>query len=601
MVHVVVQDGPAVELEADGNGYFSGHAPARAGSRYGFRLDGGDQLRPDPASRYQPDGPHGLSEIIDASFDWTDASWKGVPSEGQVLYELHIGTFTAAGTFRAAAAELERLRELGITTIEMMPVAEFAGRFGWGYDGVDLFAPSHLYGRPDDLRHFVCEAHRLGLGVILDVVYNHFGPEGNYLAEFSDAYASRRHRSEWGPAFNFDGPGCAAVREFVETNAAYWIAEYHFDGLRLDATQQIFDESDAHIVGTLTRAARAAAPGRAVYVTAENEPQDVGLLVSHGIDAVWNDDLHHAARVALTGRREAYYSDYLGSPQEFVSAAKHGFLFQGQRYEWQDKSRGTPSIGFEPWRFIVFLENHDQVANSDRGGRLHDMTAPAKLRAFTAYLLLIPATPLLFQGQEFGSRAPFLYFADLSGPLRENVRAGRHDFLAQFPSIAAPEVRARLADPGDPATFERCRLERRGDGRERCVERFHRDLLALRRREHVLRTPQRFDGAVLSDACFVLRYFGAEADDRLLIVNYGRDLQLTPAPEPLLAPPRERQWEVLWSSEHPEYGGSGTPEPDERHRWSIPGNTALLLKPAKASRRRSGSSSGRRRAGSPNS
>src|SRR6476646_9044676 len=356
-------------LTAEPGGYFSGAANAGSGARYRFRVNGAANFYPDPASRFQPDGPHGPSCIVDPiNFRWSDGDWPGLKLKGQIFYEMHIGTFTREGTWREASEQLSELVRNGITVIEMMPIAEFPGEFGWGYDGVDLFAPSHLYGTPDDLRRFVDRAHSLGLGIILDVVYNHLGPDGNYLAQFSRSYFTTRYNNEWGDAINFDDRA-AAVREFVSANAGYWIDEFHFDGLRLDATQQIFDESQPHILAEVAARARSAAGRRSVIIVAENEPQDVRVLrppkaSGFGLDAMWNDDFHHATRVALTGRREAYYTDYFGTPQEFISCAKHGFLYQGQIYSWQRHRRGTPTTGFSRDRFVIFLDNHDQVANA---------------------------------------------------------------------------------------------------------------------------------------------------------------------------------------------------------------------------------------------
>ena len=353
---------------------------------YRFRLGDAPERFPDPASRFQPFGPHGPSQIVDASaFSWNDASWTGVSIERQVLYEMHVGTFTEEGTWLSAIEQLPALADLGITTIEMMPVAEFAGRHGWGYDGVDLFAPSHLYGVPDDLRRFVDAAHGHGIAVILDVVYNHLGPDGNFLRQFAPAYFSSRYGTEWGEAINYDDDA-APVREFMTANAAYWIDEFHLDGLRLDATQQMFDASATHVLADIARHARAAAPERSIILVAENEPQDVRLLRPHeeggfGFDALWNDDFHHAAFVAATGHREAYYKDYFGTPQEWLSLAKWGFLYQGQWYSWQKGRRGTPTRGLGPCRFITFLENHDQIANTPtgRGERTHQSASPGHL------------------------------------------------------------------------------------------------------------------------------------------------------------------------------------------------------------------------------
>jgi maltooligosyltrehalose trehalohydrolase len=585
----VVHRGVDMPLTREDDGYWSALLSGmRAGARYRVRLDGAETLYPDPASRFQPDGPHGESEVVDpAAFPWTDGAWRGVALAGQVIYEMHVGTFTAEGTWAAAMRELPALRRLGVTVLEMMPVAEFSGRFGWGYDGVDLYAPTRLYGRPDDLRRFVDRAHAEGLGVILDVVYNHLGPDGNYLKPFAPEYFSRRYENEWGEALNFDGEGADAVREFFVGNAGYWIDEFHFDGLRLDATQQIFDASPEHVIAAITRRVREAARGRATIVVAENEPQDVrGLRAveegGFGLDAQWNDDFHHAARVAATGSRPAYYSDFRGTPQEFISTVRSGFLYQGQPSAWQGKRRGTPTAGFSAARFVTFLQNHDQVANSARGERLHQLTSPGRHRALTALLLLAPATPMLFQGQEFSASAPFLYFADHAGELARLVRAGRVEFLSQFPGIATPEGRACLPDPAGLDSFARCKVDHGERERHPEALALHHDLLALRRADPAF-AAQRADeiaGAVLDAAAFVLRFSGGGQGDRLLVVNLGPDLELDVIPEPLLAPPAGERWTLVWSSEHPRYGGCGTPAPDAITPWRVAAESAVVLAPA---------------------
>jgi maltooligosyltrehalose trehalohydrolase len=587
-VEVVLPDRGSVLLDAEADGYFSGRAAAAAaGDRYRFRLDGGTDLYPDPASRFQPEGPHGPSQVIDpGAFAWTDGGWRGVGLEGQVLYEMHIGTFTPEGTWESAARQLPELARAGITMLEVMPVADFPGRFGWGYDGVDLFAPTRLYGTPDDFRRFVDRAHAAGLGVLLDVVYNHLGPDGNYLKHFAENYFTDRYENEWGEAINFDGPEAGPVREFFVANAGYWIEEFHLDGLRLDATQQIFDNSPDHILAAVTRRVRQAARGRATLVVAENESQHARLVRppgqgGFGMDALWNDDFHHSARVVLSGHNEAYYSDYRGSPQEFISAAKWGYLYQGQRYRWQKKRRGTPALDLRPAQFVTFMENHDQVANAGRGLRCHQLTSPGRFRAMTALLLLLPGTPMLFQGQEFAASSPFTYFADHHPGLAPLVRAGRLKFLAQFPTLALPEARGRVPDPSDPDAFARCKLDFAERDRNKDIYTLHQDLLRLRREDPVLRRqpPRGLDGAVLGPEAFLLRFFAADGADRLLLVNFGRDLHLDPAPEPLLAPPARARWAVRWSSADVRYGGCGTPEPDTAANWRIPGESAVLLAP----------------------
>ncbi len=588
----VVLEGGRTPLSAEDGGFFSGTVrEAGAGALYRYRLDEGESF-PDPASRFQPEGPHGPSQVIDpAAYRWQDAGWKGLALPGQVLYEMHVGTFTTEGTWDAARRELPALRELGITVVEVMPVADFAGRFGWGYDGVDMFAPTRLYGPPDAMRAFVDEAHGQGMGVILDVVYNHLGPEGNYLPQFSERYFTDEYGTEWGQPFNYDGEDSAPVRELVVANAAYWIGEFRLDGLRLDATQSMHDASPEHVLAAIAREARRAAGERSVILIAENEPQETRLVRppqegGYGIDALWNDDFHHSAMVALTGRREAYYSDYRGAPQELVSAMKYGYLYQGQRYRWQGKRRGTPTLGRPRPAFVTFIQNHDQVANSARGLRGHALTSPGKWRALTALMLLAPGTPMLFQGQEHSSSRPFLFFADHQGDLSTAVRAGRRDFLSQFRSLALPEWSTSVPDPSAPATFERCQLDHAERDRHPEAWALHRDLIHLRREDAVLsrQGEDGLDGAVLGAHAFVVRFFGPSGDDRLLVVNLGADEHLTPAPEPLLAPPEGRLWTVRWSSEARAYGGSGTFPPDSADGWRLPGEAAVLLAPSSEAR-----------------
>lgn len=575
----------ALEREAGEHGYFSGMAEgpdAGPGARYRYQLDAG--VFPDPASRYQPEGPHGPSEVVAADFPWTDAAWRGRPAREIVLYELHVGTFTPEGTWRAAMEQLPELAQLGVTAIEMMPVAEMPGKFGWGYDGVDIFAPTRLYGRPDDLKAFIDRAHALGLMVILDVVYNHLGPDGNFLRQFADDYFSEKYDCEWGHALNFEGERAAPAREFFTSNAAYWISEYHFDGLRLDATQQIFDASPQHLVASVAEAARAAAPDRQLYLIGENEPQH-GHFVrpategGYGLDALWNDDFHHSALVAATGKAECYFTDYQGTAQEFISAAKYGFLFQGGWCRWQRKRRGTPALDLQPLHFVNFLQNHDQIANTLLGLRLHQVAAAGTLRALTALTLLLPSTPMLFQGQEFAASAPFLYFADHHAELSALVAEGRRKFLGQFRSIASADARDWLHDPADPAMFARCKLDFSEREKHRGTLLLHADLLRLRREETTLREPEWIDGAVLAEQTFVLRFFAEDGEDRLLLVNLGTHLGTNSSPEPLLAPLADCGWRVLWSSESPVYGGSGTPELETTSGWIIPGQSAFVLAP----------------------
>jgi maltooligosyltrehalose trehalohydrolase len=574
-------------LEAENDGYFSGLASAGRGARYQFRVNNGENFYPDPASRFQPNGPHGHSCIVDPSrFRWTDSHWPGITLKRQVIYEMHIGTFTTQGTWDAAAQQLEELARIGITVIEMMPVADFPGKFGWGYDGVNFFAPSHLYGAPDDLRRFIDRAHSLDLGVILDVVYNHFGPDGNYLGVFSDDYLIRENENEWGDAVNFDGPNSEPVREFFITNGRYWIEEFHFDGFRFDALHAVRDRSSEYIIGAVGRAARKAAGARSIILIAENDRQEARMVRprSEGgddLDGMWNDDFHHSAVVALTGSKEAYFGDYRGTPQEFVSAAKHGFLYQGQALSWQKALRGSPTFGISAETFVCFIENHDQIANTGRGERVRFQTSPARYRAMTALLLLGPWTPLLFQGEEFGAASPFMFFADIGdASVRDAIRKGRAEWLAPFLSVNEKEARKILMAPDDPEVFARCRLDFSEREKNRELYDLHIDLLKLRKEDSRFRQqiPGGVDGAVLGPTSFLFRYFSNEDDDRLLLVNFGESQVLHPASEPLLAPPTDCTWEPLWTSESRLYGGSGVAITATKERWLLPAQATIALR-----------------------
>jgi maltooligosyltrehalose trehalohydrolase len=585
-------------LQREENGYFSGSAPIGAGALYRFRLDNNDeQFYPDPTSRCQPEGPHGSSCVVDPTkFRWSDQNWRGSHLAGQIIYEFHVGTFTPEGIWRSAAEKLPLLKADGITLLEMMPIADFPGAFGWGYDGVNLFAPCHLYGAPDDLRFFIDHAHSLGLGVILDVVYNHFGPDGNYLGAFSDHYMSP-HSNDWGDCINFDGEYSGPVREYFITNGRYWIDEFHFDGFRFDATQGIRDKSEEYIIGAIGRAARKAAGERAIVLVAENEPQETKLIKARtdggdDLDGLWNDDFHHTAMVAMTGNREAYYTDYCGTPQEFVSAAKYGFIFQGQPYTWQQAPRGYSTRGTRPEQFIAFTENHDQISNTPFGERSRFLTSPGRYRALQALLLLGPWTPMLFQGQEFGASAVFRFFSDIGDDqLKEAIRKGRFNFLSQFPSVAAPDVQARLPVPYHRSTFEGSKLD--WADRERFPQLYdlHRDLIRLRQTDQRFRElkPGGVDGAVLGRHTFCLRYFGNQGtEERLLVVNFGQQERFTPSPEPLLAPPDGYEWQTLWTSEAPRYGGVGMLPIVHEMGWTIfaEASVALHAVPATRPRRR---------------
>ncbi len=592
-IDVVLEDGTSSEpifypLTPEAGGYFSGAVNVGAGSRYRFRVNRGENFYPDPASRFQPQGPHGPSCIVDPrQFRWADTNWPGVTLKGQIIYEMHIGTFTKEGTWCAAVEQLPELARVGITVVEMMPVADFPGKFGWGYDGVNLFAPSHLYGTPDDLRAFIDRAHSLGVAVILDVVYNHFGPDGNYLGIFSDDYLIREKENEWGNAINFDGPNSGPVREFFITNGRYWVEEFHLDGFRFDATHAIRDQSTEYIIGAVGRAAREAAGSRSILLIAENDLQEAKMAQpsregGDDLDGMWNDDFHHSAIVALTGRNEAYFGDYRGTPQEFISAVKYGFLYQAQARSWRKALRGTPTFGISPEAFVCFLENHDQIANTGSGQRLRFQTSPGRYRAMTAFLLLGPWTPLLFQGQEFGASSPFLFFADIGdASVRDAIRKGRAEWLAPFLSLTEDQAWRALPAPDEPEVFASCKLNFSERKNNRELYALHIDLLKLRREDSRLRQQSSggIDGAVLGPAIFALRYFSANNDDRLLLVNFGESHVLHPASEPLLAPPEGCRWEILWTSESPRYGATDSGAVTTSEPWALPAESAVVLKP----------------------
>jgi maltooligosyltrehalose trehalohydrolase len=584
-------DGGRSRMEREADGYFSTTIEAGEGLRYGFCFPEDDRLYPDPASKWQPEGPLEPSALVDlARYEWTDEGWGGIELRDQVLYEVHIGTFTIEGTWRAAEAELARLKDVGITAVQMMPIGEFAGAFGWGYDGVHWFAPTRNYGTPADLQHFVDAAHRLGLGVILDVVYNHFGPAGNFLSRFSSRYFTDKYRNEWGEALNFDGEHSAHVRELVLSNVAYWLREFHFDGFRIDAAQQICDDSPEHLLAAIARTARDTSP-RPVVLLAEHERQHARLMRrrdegGYGLDGIYNEDFHHSIRVALTGGREAYFSDYAGTSEEWLAAAQSGFLFQGQYYSWQSAPRGAPALDRPAWQFVCFLENHDQVANSATGRRLIELAQPSSWRAMSALLVLGPWTPLLFQGQESGAVERFLYFCDHSADLQAAVLDGRRSFLSQFGRIAGDPANTISLESIGREGFEACRLTHERVARRERVARMYGDLLALRRRDPSLGThARRLAGATLGERAMLLRYLGEGREaDRLLIVNLGSDVNVATLAQPLVAPPEGLEWSVLWCSEERRYGGSGVAPSAPPNRLVATGYATTVFQPRSIAR-----------------
>ena len=423
--------------------------------------------------------------------------------------------------------------------------------------------------------------------MILDVVYNHFGPVGNFVPKFAKYYCSERHKTDWGKAINFDGEQCGPVREFFIANVTHWISEYHLDGLRIDATQNIydFDNSHEHILAAMTRAAREAAGHRNIFIVAENEPQDVQMVKplaegGFGMDAMWNDDFHHTAMVALIGRNEAYYTDYRGSAQEFVSVAKYGFLYQGQWYRWQKQPRGTPALRLHPEHLVLFIQNHDQIANSGLGQRVNELAGAPRCRAMTAFMLLAPGTPMLFMGQEFAASSPFLYFADHDPSWPTSFTRVAGSFWRSSAVLLLRRCRRLCRGPMTRPPSTRCKLDFTERGSHAGIYDMHRDLLRLRRDDPVIagRAPAGWTAPYLVRAPSSLRFFG-EKEDRLLLLNLEIELHLDPAPEPLLAPLEGCTWEVMWSSENLRYGGSGMPAIYSEENWRLPGRAAILLRP----------------------
>ena len=500
------KDSPrAIDMTREEGGWHAARVEALpAGTAYAFRLDDATRV-PDPASRSNPWDVEGPSALVDPrAFEWSDDAWRGRPWHEAVVYELHVGTFTSEGTFLAAIGKLDHLAAAGITAIELMPIAEFPGARSWGYDGVLPFAPDAAYGTPEDLKKLVVEAHARGLMVLLDVVYNHFGPLGNHLSRYAPQFFNAAHQTPWGAAINFDGEGARTVRDFFVHNAVYWIEEFHLDGLRVDAVHAIADDSPTHIVAEITRAI-AAGPGyrRPVHVLLENDANEAFRLDRRGTaapaTAQWNDDWHHAMHVLVAGETNGYYRDYATHPARHLARAlAEGFAYQGEPSAHREgRSRGELSAHLPFEAFVAFLQNHDQVGNRALGERLAQIASPAALRLATATLLLAPAVPMLFMGDEFDARTPFLYFCDFHGELACAVREGRRREFAAFERFADARARARIPDPNDPATFAASKLPwalLSEPQNAECLRR-HRELLAIRRERIVAHLPGPARGA----------------------------------------------------------------------------------------------------------
>jgi malto-oligosyltrehalose trehalohydrolase len=555
-----IDGGPVLPMTAVGDGWRSLDVEgARAGSRYRFVLDGGLEV-PDPVSRYQPEGFKGPSEVIDPRhYLWRTPDWRGKPWEEAILYELHVGAFTPEGTFKAAAEKLTYLADLGVTTIQMMPIAEFPGRWGWGYDGVLHYAPYSGYGSPDDLKAFVDEAHRLELSVMLDVVYNHFGPEGNYMGLYAPLYTKRR-QTPWGAGINYDDDDSRLVREYIIQNAVFWIDEFRMDGLRLDAAHAIDDSSDEHLLTELARRVRDIAGDRIVHLAVENEHNDPDILerdrdgIPQAYTAQWNDDIHHALHVAATAETIGYYGDYQALPGDLGRALTEGFVYQGQVMPYRGSARGGASAHLPAQAFIAFIQNHDQIGNRAFGDRLAAFAQPDALRAIAAIYLLSPQIPMLFMGEEWGSTRPFPYVCDFDEELNQKVRDGRGEEMSRLPGFE-PEHADQIPDPTSEETFLSAKLDW-----EECVDDlagnaldFYKSLLAIRRTKIVPLLKQSCGNAVYQTEGSRLDVSWRYKDAVLgLSINLGADA----------IPAREHaRGEIIWRS-HRDSDGLRAP-------WSV--------------------------------
>ncbi|MDC0711140.1 malto-oligosyltrehalose trehalohydrolase [Stigmatella sp. ncwal1] len=578
-VEVVLHDaegkpGRVLPMASEPQGYF--HAVlegAGVGVRYKLRVDGQGPF-PDPWSRSQPQGVHGPSEVVVSDFAWTDADWKGPDPEALVLYEVHVGTATPEGTFEALIPRLKAIRELGVTALELMPLASFPGTRNWGYDGVDLFAPHHTYGRPESLRRLIDAAHAQGLAVFIDAVYNHFGPDGNYLSCYSSHYFTGRHHTPWGDAVNYDGKDSAPVREMVLSNVDMWIRDYHADGLRLDAAHAIVDDGSPHLLTEICRRARAAAPGRRVLVIAEDERNEARLLRPEaeggvGLDGVWADDLHHQLRRAFAGDSEGYYQDYTGSAEDIARTLRQGWFYEGQVSKNQGHARGTPAGNLPPRGFVHCIQNHDQVGNRAHGERLGQDVSPAAYRAMSTLLLLSPYTPLLFMGQEWNASTPFLYFTDHHAELGKLVTEGRRKEFAGFSRFEGDTV----PDPQAKETFEGSRLDWSEAEKppHAPVRELYRELLRLRATEPALKGRRRGGYALQTLGADALALeFKAAGQSLLVLLNLRGTLEHR-------LPPGAQAELLLWS-EASRFGGAVEAPPLREGVLRLEGPSAAVVR-----------------------
>lgn len=570
MVDVVLfgEDGTEIAshpLERGKKGYYSGMVEGvQEGENYMYRLDG-ERLRPDPASRYQPDGVHGPSQVVALSYASTDSRWRGLPLEEMVIYEAHVGTATPEGTFEGLEGKLSYLKSLGITTLEIMPVGDFPGGRNWGYDGVDIYAPARAYGGPYSLKKLVDAAHSHGIAVMLDVVYNHLGPDGNYLRDYSRDYFTHTHKTPWGDALNYANP---EVRDFFISNALYWLHEYGIDGLRLDATHAILDDSEAHFLAELAHRVRESTPeGRRVVIISEDHRNEVWLLKppemgGAGHDGVWADDFHHIVRSMLAGDNEGYYMDYAGTASELAETLRKGWLYTGQYSRFMKHLRGTDASGVDLAHFVYFIQNHDQIGNRPRGNRLTEDVSLDAYRAASALLLLSPYTPLIFQGQEWAASTPFLYFTSHNEELGRLVTEGRRKEFEHFKGFHGRAV----PDPQALNTFEASRLNWNELEQPEHAQTLalYKELLRLRRALPALRTVRTrdtFQAEQVGPNAVAMRYLSPVGDaDLLVVVNLKGAFDLDLSVNPLARPPDGMRWDPALSTEEPRFGGSQGPD-----------------------------------------
>ncbi|GGQ99200.1 malto-oligosyltrehalose trehalohydrolase [Deinococcus ruber] len=527
----VCVDGQLTPMQALENGIFEVTLPVHARARYHFVLDGQDT--PDPYARFLPDGLHGDAEIIDTrQFHWQHAGWHGISLHECVFYELHVGTFTPEGTYASAVQKLPYLKELGITAVELMPLAAFPGERGWGYDGAAMFAPHASYGRPEDLQAFVDAAHALGLAVFLDVVYNHFGPDGNFLSAFSPSYFTDRFQSPWGDGLDYHEPH---MRRYITDNALMWLTEYRIDGLRLDATQAMQDDSDKHILQELAEEVHSL--GGHHLMLAEDYRNLPELVTDFHLDCIWVDDFHHEVRVTLTAEQDGYYGPFEGGAAALSHVLRRGWVFEGQEWPLEERPRGKPADRLDAPNFVYFIQNHDQIGNRASGDRLnhHPAVSPRAFRAASMLLLTLPMTPLLFQGQEWAASTPFLFFTDHHGELGKLVSEGRKQEFGHFEGFSGD-----VPDPQDAATFEASRLNwaEQNSGEHAQTLALYRDLLALRRSDAVLKDSRRdtLEAGHRGDLLWVRR--SDRHGVRLLLWNLGATVHMQDVELPHPIPPR---------------------------------------------------------------